>query len=583
MQDAGAPNSPLRKALASLLGLLGPKDQELIRESLFDWPDEDSSISNVGAGNLPPCLDKYFESMPSAHRALEMYLNGRGKSCVHDDAGSGGRVSTYHCPYRHDKDAAGNKITDIRCPFFARVRFRTKEQAWQFEKETAVLDHDAHKCSSAHMSPAWMLREHPVFREDAAKPVKDRMKARDLITKLGEKRSVATDHHGQRIRVNKDIIKRARSRWETDLVEGFQGSLQRIPDWLCRFKDANPTAATAIERDGERFLRCLVIGPYMNIIVRHLCFRVFGVDGATLHDEWSKLKILQVTTRDGNFQVLPVAVALIPAESAQHVAWVLQRVQQHFAEVLELNAPEVVWISDRGSGLLGAIDTVFPHSAKFHCFRHIMDNLRARCSRFDPATSKACWKLQKSTSQRTWERNLASLRDINRQASEILEGLTSETWCNFKAREAGMALQGACTNNLVEVENARQTNLGIRGAQPLDYLDGVAFLWSTQMSRIHNLCQGMAERGDHLTPGEQGVWVGEGVGGGRWMHMSGVSQSMPDPAGCLDWSQVGSRSGCAMLKLGLGCTWRDCSSRAWSHREPLLSRTQMMWQSRNVL
>ncbi len=40
MQSAGAPKSHWRKALASLLGLLGPKDQELIKEALFDcqWP-----------------------------------------------------------------------------------------------------------------------------------------------------------------------------------------------------------------------------------------------------------------------------------------------------------------------------------------------------------------------------------------------------------------------------------------------------------------------------------------------------------------------------------------------------------------
>jgi hypothetical protein len=410
-------------------------------------------------------------------------------------------VGTYHCPFRHDKDSEGNRLEDIRCPFFARVTFRKKVAGWQFDKAVAVMDHDPQTCSSAHMSPSWMLREHPVFREDAAKRVQDRMKVRDLITKLGEKRSVATDHHGQRIRVNKDIIKRARSRWEMDLVEGFEGSIQRIPDWLRRFKDANPSAATEIEQDGDHFLRCLVIGPYMHVIVPDLCFRVFGVDGATLHDEWSKLKILQITSRDGNFQVLPVAVALIPAESAQHVAWVLQRVQQYFADVLELNDPDVVWISDRGSGLLGAIESVFPDSAKFHCFRHIMNNVRERCSRFDTATSKACWKLQKSTSQRVWERNLISLRNINGQAAAILEGLTSETWCNFKAREAGMALQGVCTNNLVEVENARQTNLGIRGAQPLDYLDGVAFLWSTQVARLHNICQEMAAEGAVLTPG----------------------------------------------------------------------------------
>jgi hypothetical protein len=35
-------NSPLKKALAFLLGRLGAKYEEIIRESLFDWPDEDS-------------------------------------------------------------------------------------------------------------------------------------------------------------------------------------------------------------------------------------------------------------------------------------------------------------------------------------------------------------------------------------------------------------------------------------------------------------------------------------------------------------------------------------------------------------
>ncbi len=82
MQDTGVPNSPSStgKALASLVGLFGPKDQELIRELLFDWPDEDSRIFDVGAGYLPPCLDKVCDKQPAAHRVLEIYLIGGGQA-----------------------------------------------------------------------------------------------------------------------------------------------------------------------------------------------------------------------------------------------------------------------------------------------------------------------------------------------------------------------------------------------------------------------------------------------------------------------------------------------------------------------
>ena len=44
-----------------------------------------------------------------------------------------------------------------------------------------------------------------------------------------------------------------------------------------------------------------------------------------------------------------------------------------------------------------------------------------------------------------------------------------------------------CTNNLVEVENARQENLGIIHCHPLDYLDGVVYVWQQKFSRWHNL------------------------------------------------------------------------------------------------
>ena len=413
MDSPAAMNTPTRRALSSnllrMIHLLSEEDRERLRSELCHWPESSEGVRSVGAGVIPPDLAHRFSSKTAAHRALDQWLNTRSKSCVQQRQGSGGHGACYVCPCRLDSNSER-----VRCNFYVRLKKCKQKRKglptyWHFVPENAMLDHDPETCTTAHHSPMWMLKEHPFFLEDVYKQVKERKKAKELMADLAKQGG-----DGPAINVSKDQIKRARTSWESDLQEGFAASIKMVSDWLDRFEKMNETAHTKIEYDGEHFLRCLVIGPHMKTLVGKLSYRTFAIDGATLHDEWSKLKIIQITVRDGNRQVLPVAMALVPAESTDHVRWALQELKEYFSGTLDLDAPHIVWISDRGSGLLPAIEAELPNAFKFHCFRHLLKNVRKHCGgSWNVASRNACWKVQKSTSQRTFDRNMAHLANIN--------------------------------------------------------------------------------------------------------------------------------------------------------------------------
>ena len=131
-----------------------------------------------------------------------------------------------------------------------------------------------------------MINKHPEFLANMIKPRKDRTKRPQMAKVLASGRGGS-----QKLHVTARQVEYAEKQFDKDLATGLEASIQRIPAWLDMFRELNPTAYTDINYDlplygdaegTKRFLRCMVICPFLQDLLPKLCFKIFGLDGSAL-------------------------------------------------------------------------------------------------------------------------------------------------------------------------------------------------------------------------------------------------------------------------------------------------------------
>ncbi|KAF7839052.1 uncharacterized protein G2W53_007534 [Senna tora] len=102
-----------------------------------------------------------------------------------------------------------------------------------------------------------------------------------------------------------------------------------------------------------------------------------SVDGMFLYGKY-KHSLLIAMGQDGNRNIVPVAFALIEGENESAWSWFLWRLREHVAK-----DHEVCLISDRGTGLLAALDNPgtgwqSPLGHNVFCIYHVASNLNCK-------------------------------------------------------------------------------------------------------------------------------------------------------------------------------------------------------------
>lgn len=229
------------------------------------------------------------------------------------------------------------------------------------------------------------------------------------------------------------------------------------------------TAWTKLELDSEgRFLRCAVF-PVATAHASEYVRNFFAMDGAHCTAR-HRMTLLAITTLDGNGEVLPIAWGLFPTESEEHWAWFLKMCRPHLSGVDE---DDSVIMSDRGKGLIPAVQKNFPHAKHAFCAHHIKRNVEKK---FGKDCSKLFWGCAYAKNRTSFEAAIAKLREVNNACGDYV--------CEIPPRQYSIHAfdrprYGQLTSNIHESQNAHW--LGPRD-RPAVYL--MAEIWNNVMAKM---------------------------------------------------------------------------------------------------
>eukprot|EP00961_Rhodomonas_salina_P149117 2007192-Rhodomonas_salina.1 len=155
-------------------------------------------------------------------------------------------------------------------------------------------------------------------------------------------------------------------------------------------------------------------------------------------------------------------------------------------------------------GLIASIEELLANANPFHCFRHLLGNLRTKVS-VSKAQIQPMWKLQGSKTQKEFDDHKAALVYVNPKAVEWLmavEGGRLERWSNFHATKIKkLRLHKHRTSNLVEGENSRLREA--RAKAMLEFLLDVCQVWTGWWSASFKEAAKCKKLGRYLMPWAQ--------------------------------------------------------------------------------
>lgn len=182
----------------------------------------------------------------------------------------------------------------------------------------------------------------------------------------------------EELRVSTTYSKCWRAREKT--VEEDQGleeeTFSKLHEYLHLLKLANPGTitdiVTDIEDDGsERFMYMFLAFGASIEGFRNLR-RVLVVDGTHLSGKYKGV-LLTASREDANFQVFPLAFAVVDSENDDSWTWFFEKLERIIADSITLTI-----LSDRHQSIYVAKSCVFPKAHHGACIVHLERNVTAR-------------------------------------------------------------------------------------------------------------------------------------------------------------------------------------------------------------
>ncbi|CAL9248039.1 unnamed protein product [Arabidopsis halleri] len=169
---------------------------------------------------------------------------------------------------------------------------------------------------------------------------------------------------------------RAREKALEEVFGTDDDSYKVLEDYLYVLKLANPGTVTEIKTEAEengcqRFLYMFLAFGASIEGFRHLR-RVIVVDGTHLTGKYKGV-LLTAGGQDANFQVFPLAFAVVNSENDESWTWFFEKLERIIAD----NSTMTI-ISDRNQSIYVAKKKVFPRDYHGACIVHLARNVNAR-------------------------------------------------------------------------------------------------------------------------------------------------------------------------------------------------------------
>ncbi|XP_048613384.1 uncharacterized protein LOC125587222 [Brassica napus] len=151
-----------------------------------------------------------------------------------------------------------------------------------------------------------------------------------------------------------------------ELVRGTtKDGYENLPSYLRQIEISNPGTVTCLEKDGENRFKNLFLSFGASIAGFTYLRRVIVVDGTHLCGKYEGV-MLVAAAQDDNFQIFPLAFAIVDAENDDSWEWFFTQLRRCVSDQYDL-----VIVSDRHGSIKKACEKVFPWARRGICYYHL--------------------------------------------------------------------------------------------------------------------------------------------------------------------------------------------------------------------
>ncbi|XP_022559956.2 uncharacterized protein LOC111206832 [Brassica napus] len=139
-----------------------------------------------------------------------------------------------------------------------------------------------------------------------------------------------------------------------------RGSYNLLPDYLRKLAEANPGTLAEIETEYKDN-----IGNMFKYMFLAMGASIMGFEGKYVGC------LLTASAQDGNYQVFPLAIAIVDGENDNSWVWFFKKLQAFVP-----NTNNIVFVSDRHSSIYYGLAKVYPEAKHCACILHLKRNIR---------------------------------------------------------------------------------------------------------------------------------------------------------------------------------------------------------------
>ncbi|XP_024013356.1 uncharacterized protein LOC112087716 [Eutrema salsugineum] len=162
-------------------------------------------------------------------------------------------------------------------------------------------------------------------------------------------------------------------KYARELVSGMSESgYEDLPSYLYMIRRANPGTLIKLEVDEEDRFKFMFLSFGASIQGFPFMRKVVVVDGTFLHGKY-KGTLLLATTQDGNFNIFPVAFAVVDTENDESWEWFFTQLHRVIPDDEGLAI-----ICDRHKSIGNAIGKVYPLASRGICTYHLHKNIMVK-------------------------------------------------------------------------------------------------------------------------------------------------------------------------------------------------------------
>ncbi|XP_010462874.1 PREDICTED: uncharacterized protein LOC104743500 [Camelina sativa] len=159
----------------------------------------------------------------------------------------------------------------------------------------------------------------------------------------------------------------------SELARGLPAdSYEVLPSWFHMIEKKNPGTITYIKADSDNKFRYGFLAFGASIRGFKLMRKVISIDGAHLKSKY-KGTLLAASAQDGNFQLYPIAFAVVDSENDASWDWFLRCLKTIIPDENDL-----VFVFDRASSIATALSVNYELAHHGICTFHLHKNLETR-------------------------------------------------------------------------------------------------------------------------------------------------------------------------------------------------------------